>query len=543
MKKRYLSYYTRKKIQHRFTQGTFLDHKTFIRFLETHNIRIKVDTLERFEKEGWLQPVFRLVITPQLQRSGLNLNVDGLKAFYNDGLMEFPKKNDYESWSNYKHDYKKGEKHDWKLLYYHPFQIMQVLNILEHKKFNFMYYDSDKSKDIKKKISNIKQIRNFDKKRFKNKTNELTSKIGFLMLLEEPYRFHAFGTFSLATFRNKDAFFNSWIKWTRKTFSPKKMIQQHGLSAKDVEDMHKQVALDAHFLDPLKHWYDLTRIMRPSIINKLKGKSLTAQLYYDMSKMISFLYYDLTKKILREPDSFFDGRNGAWKKNIYSDPFDYATRKTQRGIIRYFVRDPTTRIFFLIEGETEEKVIERIFEKLQVSMKDDGINVINCHGIGNMDTQKLEGLIKTANQDNILMYVLADNEGKSIRKIEAIKKKITTDFNSHIWKKSFEEDNFGRAKVLKWTNFYLQKYGENLTLKEVKAQQSQGKALIKSIENAYSKKYQKSLYRVIKKRKYDFSLELIEPRIKKISRSKKVCRPSEIEKVVDQVFKMVPYWG
>jgi len=48
---------------------------------------------------------------------------------------------------------------------------------------------------------------------------------------------------------------------------------------------------------------------------------------------------------------------------------------------------------------------------------------------------------------------------------------------------------------------------------------------------------------MIRRRKPDFSLELIVPRIKKISRSKKVGKPSEIEKVVDEVFKMVPYWG
>ena len=91
-------------------------------------------------------------------------------------------------------------------------------------------------------------------------------------------------------------------------------------------------------------------------------------------------------------------------------------------------------------------------------------------------------------------------------------------------------------------NSYLKNYGENLTDKEIKAQQKSGKALIKAIEDAYGKKYKKGIYRVIGKKKYDFSLELMKPRIKKISRSKKVGKPSEIEKVLDGVFKMVLYW-
>ena len=530
-------------MKHRFTQGNFLNHKEFIKFLEEHDIEIKENALERFEREGWLQPAFRLVLTKQLQKSGLLLGMEGFKSFYHDGLMEFPKKGDYEPWSNFKHDYKKGERHDKKLMYYHPFQIMQVLHILQSKRFNFLYYDSDKSKDLKKKISNIKRSRDWGKKRFKKRTDELTNRIGFLMLLEESYRFHAFGSITTSFMRRRNTYFDSWVKWKTKTFSPKKLIESLGLSVNEVEELYKQVALDAHFIDPLERWYDLTRIMRPSVLKKLKGKSLTAQFYYDMSRMLSFLYYDLTKKILWEPDTYFDGRNGEWKKDIYSDPFDYATRKTQRGIIRYFVRDPTTRIFLLIEGETEEKVIERIFEKLQVSMKDDGINVINCKGLGNMDAQKLEGIIQTANQDNISVYALADNEGKSIRKVEKIKKRITTDFASHIWKKSFEEDNFGRRKVVGLVNSYLKKYGESLTHNEVNVYCKKGKALVKSIELAYGKKYQKNIYRVIRKRKYDFSLDLIAPRIKKISRSKKVGKPSEIEKVLNEVFAMVPNWG
>ena len=529
-----------KKLNHRFTQHTFLDHKQFIKFLKEHDIDLKEKTLERYEKEGWLQPVFRIVLTKKLQKSSLYLGIEGIKSFYKQGLIEFPRKGDYEPWSNFKHDYKKGGYHDKKLMYYHPFQIMQVLNIIRLKKFSLMYYDSDTTKDIQKKISNIKKIRNLDKKRFKSNTNDITNRIGFLMLLEEPYRFHSFGTMSTMELKRGNNF-ESWVKWKNKTFSSKKTIQQHNLTINDIEKIYNKIALDGHFVDPLEHWYDLTRIMRPSIIKKLKGKPLTAQFYYNMSRMLAYLYYDITKKILKEPDTFFDASDGEWKKRFYSDPFDYATRKTQRGIIRYFVKDSTTRLFLLVEGDTEERVIGEIFNKLHVSMTDDGINVINCKGISNIEEKKL-GIIQTANQDHVSMYIIADNEEKSIRKVNKIQSQIQSDFKFHIWKKSFEEDNFGKRKVIALVNSYLKNYGENLTDKEIKAQQKSGKALIKAIEDAYGKKYKKGIYRVIGKKKYDFSLELMKPRIKKISRSKKVGKPSEIEKVLDGVFKMVLYW-
>lgn len=162
------SYYLRKKLNSRFTQGEFFQPREFVKFLEKHDIRIMVDQLERFEREGWLQPAFRINLTEKLQKKGLMLGIDGIKAFYKDGFIEFPKKGGYQPWSNFKHDYKKGEMHDKKLMYYHSFQLLQVQNILNKKKFSFIYYDSYADEDLKKVLENIKKSRDWGEKSFRN---------------------------------------------------------------------------------------------------------------------------------------------------------------------------------------------------------------------------------------------------------------------------------------------------------------------------------------------------------------------------------------
>jgi len=141
------------------------------------------------------------------------------------------------------------------------------------------------------------------------------------------------------------------------------------------------------------------------------------------------------------------------------------------------------------------------------------------------------------------MFIIADNENKSKRKIEKIQKMIQTDCKFHIWKKSFEEDNFGKQKVLALINSHLKRHSENLSIKEVYSQQKLGKALIKAIYDAYGIKYKKSLSRNLKKQKPEISLELLKTRIKRISRSKKVGKPLEIEKVLTEAFQMIPNWG
>jgi len=213
-----LSYYLRKKLNNRFTQGKFLDPQEFLKFLEKHNIRIRMEQLERFEREGWLRPAFRINLTNELQKKGLMLGVEGIKAFYKSGFIEFPKKDDYKPWSNFKHDYKKGERHDKKLMYYHPFQLLQVQNILNLKKFSFTYYDSYSDEEAGKILGNIKKSRDSHKELFHNNPISNPETIGFLILLEEPYGYQTFGHFSVPFFRKSDGF-KAWVKWKNKIHS------------------------------------------------------------------------------------------------------------------------------------------------------------------------------------------------------------------------------------------------------------------------------------------------------------------------------------
>ncbi|MGI0057162.1 MAG: TOPRIM nucleotidyl transferase/hydrolase domain-containing protein, partial [Nitrosarchaeum sp.] len=532
----------RKKIQHKFTQGNFLQARDFVKFLQEYGIRIDEKTLERYEKEGWLLPALRLIIPNELQNKMLILGIEGIKGFYKDKLLEFPKKGDYEPWSNFKHDYKKGEFHDKKMIFYHSFQIMQVQNIIKNKKVCFTYYDSYHEDDLQKVISNIKQNREWRNESFVRTPIYQIKNIGLLMILEEAYKFHGFGSMSTQSFRKGDNF-KQWVKWKKTKFSAKKLLSQCGLTIDEVSKLYDNYATEAHLIDPLGKWYDLTRIMRPSVTGNLKGEALLAQFYYKICRMLSYFIYDLTKKIMPEPDTIYDADNGEWKKSIYSDPFDYTTRKTQRGIIRYFTRDTTQRIILLVEGETEVQIIKKICERLQVDLEDDGINLVNYEGVSNLTVRKLKDSIQISNRDNVPMFIISDNEVNSKEKIKRIKSAVKTkEFDFHVWDESFEADNFGFKKVLKYISEYLKKENKELTKKEVAYYQKKGHTLVHAIEKAYSKKYHSDIYNIIPN-KSNISFELMKNRFNKISRDKKIGNPYPIEKVMEQVFRLIPYWG
>ncbi|HXG13553.1 MAG TPA: TOPRIM nucleotidyl transferase/hydrolase domain-containing protein [Candidatus Nitrosotenuis sp.] len=537
MKQETFAYYIRKKLAHRFTQGKFMQPRDFVKFLKDHGFDVDERTLERYEKEGWMQPVLRLIIPEENRDKGLILGIEGIKAFYKDKFVEFPKKGDYEPWSNF---HEKDKFHDKKLIFYHSFQILQIQNILRHKKFSFTYYDSHTDEDIQKIVSRIKDSREWNKKSFSQWPKSQIENIGLLMLLEEPYRYQSFASMTTPLFRKGDGF-KAWVRWRKTKFSAHKLLKESGLTVEQVKKLYNHFAIDGHHLDPLERWYDLTRIMRRSVTDKLKGEALLAQFYYKICRMLGHFIYDLTKEIMPEPDTIFDASGGEWKKRIYSDPFDYSTRKTQRGIIKYFTRDTNMRILLLLEGDTEVEVVKKICERLDVNLEDDGILLINYEGISNLTPGKRKDAIKISTQDNVPMFIIADNECNAKEKILKIKSVIKAEFDFHVWNKSFEEDNFGFNRIFDYLSEVLKKQGKELTKKEIRKYQKRGNTLMTSIEKAYGEKYRDDIYRTISKS--NISLELMKNRLKKISRDKKKGKPYPIEKVMERVFQMIPYWG
>ena len=87
-----------------------------------------------------------------------------------------------------------------------------------------------------------------------------------------------------------------------------------------------------------------------------------------------------------EPDDVCRSDNGKWKERIYGDPFDYNTKKTQSQILKYFLVDRPIEIVIIVEGETEEKVIELILEARGVDRESDGFFVYNIQGQNNLCT-------------------------------------------------------------------------------------------------------------------------------------------------------------
>ena len=543
MKQKNLAYFIKKKLINPYTQIEFLDPTHFIEYLKKHGINLSLSQLENFEKDGLLKPILRLNVPENNQKKGgMMLGVNGIKWYYYNKFTEFPKKGDYEPWKNFKANYVQTKNLvDKKLMYYHPFQLLQVENIIEKQRFSFLYRDSFKDEDYKKIEERIKKELKHRKEIFHLPPIGQENKIGFLMMLEEPYRFQGFGRMSFDGFQLRKNNFELWVKWKNKQFSPQKLLEQSGVNLDEVNALYDFLVIRAINFDPIERWYDLTRIMRIEMLSKLKGDALKAQFYYNICRMIGLFLYDLTGTIVDEPDLQFDSTKGKWKEKFISNPFDYSTKQTQHGIIRWYVRDTTIRISILLEGETEIEVIKKICEKLDVNLEKEGINLVNYKGISNLTPKKIEHIIQISNQDNVPIFIIADNECNASNKINKIKDSVLSKFDFHIWNKDFEEDNFGMDKMMILVNNYLKNHNQKLTKKEISDFKRKNKSLVRSIELAYREKYHSDIFQKIPKKQY-LSLELIKKNLKKIPKTEKNEKELPIEKVLHQIFRLHANW-
>ena len=151
----------------------------------------------------------------------------------------------------------------------------------------------------------------------------------------------------------------------------------------------------------------------------MKDKALLAQEYYGYLFMVGQFIWDISHKKMPEPDEVFISDGGKWKERIYGEPFDYDTKKTQNQILKYFLIDRQVELVIIVEGETEEKVIELILEARGVDREKDGFFVYNIQGQDNL--LHLKPLFRVSQLIDIIILGMVDNDRNTNQKIQKMK--------------------------------------------------------------------------------------------------------------------------
>jgi Overcoming lysogenization defect protein-like, TOPRIM domain len=208
----------------------------------------------------------------------------------------------------------------------------------------------------------------------------------------------------------------------------------------------------------------LQQLVKTSRRYQLTNHALLAQEYYAYLFMLANFIYDLSGNKVPDPEYVLDSQKGKWKGEIFGKPFDYTTKRTQNQILNYFLWDRPFELVLVVEGQTEEKVIELILEARDVDLEKDGFFVYNIEGVDYI--LHLKPLFRVSQLIDISIFAMVDNDkdiDKTITKMKESAKELgyTKEIMIRKWDRDFETENFGIDKVIEKVNQILDKKGYN----------------------------------------------------------------------------------
>jgi hypothetical protein len=412
----------------------------------------------------------------------VGINIFALQFYNTIGLIEFPADGDFQPWPKYIQD----DEDTW--LFYHPYQILQI----DHIPFDINYplkthriemlSNKQNLVDICDRVNqSIEQTKKFQ-------LSNWIPRVGLLILLDDYYgrgvkKNIPVNAFDPVSATEKHLHLRNWAK----TFSPVHTMMLCGMKIEQLEEYYTSLSVHARKIDPISEWFLLQRLIKKSRKYDLKNKALLAQEYYGYSFMVGQFIWDISHKKMPEPDDICRSDSGKWKERIYGEPFDYDTKKTHSQILKYFLVDRPIELVIIVEGETEEKVIELILEARGVDRERDGLFVYNIQGQDNL--LHLKPLFRVSQLIDITIFGMVDNDRNVNNKIQKMRQYARDlgyekDIRIHIWDRDFETDNFGIDKVVSKVNQLLSEKGySKINPLEIESRmKSTGDALIKSVE-------------------------------------------------------------
>lgn len=467
----------------------------FVKYLSIRGLNISERDLEFCDKHGLLRPVLRLkrpksndMGNPFCKYIYTDTDIFALQHYFSIGLIEFPHDGDFQPWTSYS----KELEDIW--LYYHPYQILLADQIYGMTRFVFK---AEQLQDIPNPSSFIEHLQkeiNDSVRMVKHlRIKKWTSWIGLLILLDEYYGrwvktgvpFNIYDISPIHEYRTK------LEDWARK-FSPTRILMLSCLKIEQIEEFYKALSRHSLDIDPLSEWFIFQKLIKLRRRYNLKNHALRAQEYYGLLSMLENFIYDLTGKKMPEPDDVMDSQQGHWKSRIFGEPFDYGTKKTRNQILKYYLNERPLELVIIVEGETEEKIIELILQARAVDLEKDGFFIYNIKGQPNLEN--LKPLFRVSQLIDITIFAMMDDDKDIDKRLEKMKQAaLSLGYEKEIlvrkWNRDFETENFGIDTVLDKINQNLAERGhKSVDKSEVENRmKSTGEALIKVIENIIRK--------------------------------------------------------
>jgi hypothetical protein len=232
-----------------------------------------------------------------------------------------------------------------------------------------------------------------------------------------------------------------------------------GLTRENLKHAYEGMAVSQANCDPLEHWYQLVQFISVSERRKLKGDALKADTLRAAAHMLRLLYKDLYGEDLAHPNEVTGQIITHFPElEVRSD-----TRRYLEFVVNRYGLNPRPKAVILVEGESEEIVIGKLFERRYgVHYGKHSIEIVNLHSVDNATGgkkgrfQAILRLIDYLHHHQTFAFLILDNENyaeklkaaaRKARSIHHGSRYVTRPEYIKIWHRSFEFDNFSCTEI------------------------------------------------------------------------------------------------
>ncbi|MCZ6674628.1 MAG: hypothetical protein O7C75_16995 [Verrucomicrobia bacterium] len=427
-----------------YRQTLAMDTIKFAQFLKDRGISISWRAIDQLARDGVIRPilVFESIGTTDSDRyAQVKVGYD-VPAYVDLGLVVGPQDIHPVPFFDKLPD-KAGREMVW-----HPFQLWEFAVLARHLDLPIspellLCEIEDAKKTIEKQLSTIRTSLS----KFANdpKRLEFLGVLGVMLAAEPLVITHLDSTLSLNA-QDPDESLSGYFEW-RQLIDTTSILTNTSADIDLLKKWQRSMAVDASLKDPVAKWRTLIRFAPRGKRKDFRWEAAKAEeLYYDSEILRRFLENHLGLGDLLEEDDAVHGAQGpVFKQDLYGSPrtTDF-NRSVFRNVVRQFHLDPQPRLRWLVEGSTEKAYVERYAELLNVDLEKAGIEVIDMHGLGGLEGDRVSTFLRISSEEEVFAFVSIDldniQKNPGILQTYAEAKLLPSGFK--IFDPDFEQDNF-----------------------------------------------------------------------------------------------------
>lgn len=370
-----------------------------------------------------------------LRERGFDLGVEGIRSLVNAGLIE-----------------ELGDQFG----VFHPFQIWPISNLLKDLGVRLdigIRYNGLSTKGLKKFIDINWSSREQRIVNYLGNKNLLTFNqriLPFLLWTESYFLPIVRGPRAgVVTLTNADV--AEWSTW-RTSINFDEWLSNHSLSVERLAQWRDNLVFQASQWDPCPDLYLLLRSMPFDKRNRFRGRLRLAYDLYEMAEVTRLFIEKVANQAERKEWDPTGHPSTGWVERLYGSQPEFGAPRFLRPLIRSHGLDPSPRVRWLVEGQTEKAFIVRYVERL-IGNFSEYATVDSVHGDGTLTGVRqqpaLVTYLKSAREEQCFSVLTFDYSDDAERRIKGLVADELISLSFLLNRPDFERQNFTVEELVK----------------------------------------------------------------------------------------------